>query len=230
MASDYLALFGFLFAGSGLVLAILDVMLGLDLPLLVTLGVLGARVFVASMSFGETVVTFEVLKEVLVTFEVIEVALVTFEVLVAVAGDFMSVEEVLVTFGVPGASVAVPSSGIGEAVVTSEFSLVTTVSVEEVLFTFGGPEVVLVTFGVLEVVLVTFEVLREVVVTSVTLGADLVISEVLGVNLAERLSRVVLAGADAGQESGFCSDCSFSGFSATAATAACSCSMASAAG
>ena len=49
MASDYLALFGFLFAGSGLVLAILDVMLGLDLPLLVTLGVLGARVFVASM-------------------------------------------------------------------------------------------------------------------------------------------------------------------------------------
>ena len=84
-------------------LAILDVMLGLDLPLLVTLGVLGARLFVASMSFGETVVTFEVLKEVLVTFEVIEVALVTFEVLVAVVVGFMSVEEVLVTFGVPGA-------------------------------------------------------------------------------------------------------------------------------
>ena len=74
-------------------LAILDVMLGLDLPLLVTLGVLGARLFVASMSFGETVVTFEV----------IEVALGTFEVLVAVVVGFMSVEEVLVTFGVPGA-------------------------------------------------------------------------------------------------------------------------------
>ena len=100
-------------------------------------------------------------------------------------------------------------------------------SVEEVLFTFGGPEVVLVTFGVLEVVLVTFEVLREVVVTSVTLGADLVISEVLRVNLTERLSRVVLAGADAGQESGFCSDCSFSAFSATASF---SCSMAALAG
>ena len=160
----------------------------------------------------------------------IEVVLVAFEVLVVVAGGFTSVEEVLVTLGVPGASVAVSFSEIGEAVVTSEFSLVTTVSVEEVLFTFGGPEVVLVTFGVLEVVLVTFEVLREVVVTSVTLGADLVISEVLGVNLAERLSRVVLAGADAGQESGFCSDCSFSAFSATAATASFSCSMAALAG